>query len=501
METVKRIAPVATALVALVLSSCAGSLGVHPGDAVVSPNMGDPTFEVVVLAADDLGSLDATVTADGVPLVAATGEPPTVTWMKSSIELEASAEGFQPFTFIVNDFPDAGRIEFRLEPVVLQGRITSETGRPLPRVRVSLGGSSDLTDNEGRYSLERAVTGAIQLARPAWESTEYPWDGTLDHYDMSMSPIVVRAIRVAAEDFLDGGAWKSLLSLADVTGISGIVVDLKTEDGTVVYPTEVRTANSIGAVRSFFELGDVVEAAEEHDLYLIGRIGVFQDNFYAAAEPDRAVLTEDGLLWRSRNGFAWLDPSDPASFEYAVELAEEACLRGFDEVQFDYVSYPIGGDLSTATFDGAYNQEVRVASINAFLTRAYSVLHPLGCAVSSTLLGIVLESSKDEGVGQRPGSMSRIVDVLSPTLYSTNYRSGWMGFESPDDHAVEIVDAALRGGRGMLDGHGYLRPWLQTWAISTADQRAVQEVVSDAGMGWMLWSNSANYSADALPAR
>jgi hypothetical protein len=95
--------------------------------------------------------------------------------------------------------------------------------------------------------------------------------------------------------------------------------------------------------------------------------------------------------------------------------------------------------------------------------------------------------------------MSRIVDVLSPTLYSTNYPSGWGTFEDPNEHATEIVDTALRGGSGKLDGYAYLRPWLQTWTISKVDQRSVQRLVSDEGMGWMLWSNTANYTRDALP--
>jgi hypothetical protein len=113
----------------------------------------------------------------------------------------------------------------------------------------------------------------------------------------------------------------------------------------------------------------------------------------------------------------------------------------------------------------------------------------------------VLESTTDEGVGQRPGTMSRIVDVLSPTLYTTNYGSGWKGYEDPNAFAVEIVGTALQSGRGRLDGYGYLRPWLQTWTIPTADQRDVQSVATEAGLGWMLWSNNASYSADALPPR
>ncbi len=489
------------ALLALLLFSCAGSVGVQPGSAVVPPEREAPSVEVLVLAADDLGGLEAVVMADGVLLAAEGGESPIVIWENSPIELEVSAEGFQPFGFILEHYPDAGRIEFRLEPVILQGRVTSDTGRPLPGVRVALGSSTDTTDNDGRYSLERAVAGTILLSRPAWEPIEFPWDGVIDRFDMAMAPRIIRGIRIAAEDFVERERLQGLLSLADVTGVNALVVDLKVEDGTVVHSTEVRTATRIGAVSSSFDLAEVVELAEAHDLYLIGRVGVFQDNFYAAAEPSRAILNEDGTLWRSRNGFAWLDPSDPASFEYSIDLAKEACVSGFDEIQFDYVSYPIGGDLTMAVFDADYNQEVRVASINAFLSRAYSKLNPIGCAVSVTLLGIVLESTSDEGTGQSPGAMSRIVDVLSPTLYSTNYGPGWRGFENPNDHAVEIIGSALRSGVGKLDGYGYIRPWLQTWGISTADQRAVLEVASDAGMGWMLWSNSANFSADVLPSR
>ena len=143
-----------------------------------------------------------------------------------------------------------------------------------------------------------------------------------------------------------------------------------------------------------------------------------------------------------------------------------------------------------------------MASTSAFLARAYAVLHPIGCAVSSTIFGIALaERQTDSGIGQRPEAMSSVVDVLSPTLYTPDYPAGWSNFDEPDDHAVEIVMGALIGGKPKLDGGAYFRPWIQTWAISEADQRAVQSAVFDDGMGWLLWSNSANYSAAVLPPR
>lgn len=487
-------------IVAAAASACTGGFGVQPGDAIIPPELADPTFEVVVLAGDDLGELEAAVTADGVRVEGSGGNPTTITWLKSAIELTVSALGFETFTFPVTAFPDDGLIEVRLEPVVLRGRVTSNSGRPLPGVNVALVGSRpDQTDSEGRYALQRATPGTIRLERAAWQTDEYEWDGSADKFDMAMSPRQILAIRVTPENLSDPTEWNDLLALADRTSVNGLVIDLKTEDGTVVYASAVPTATAIGAVRPSFDIHEVVADAAEHDLYLIGRVGVFQDNYLAASDPTHAVLNEDGSLWRSRNGFAWLDPSDPVSFEYSIAIAEEACRAGFDEVQFDYVSYPFGGDVSGAVFDGEYNQEVRVGSINAFLTRAYSVLSPLGCTVSVTLLGIVLESSSDEGVGQRPGPMSRIVDVLSPTLYSTNYGSGWKGFENPDDHAEEVVMSALRGGSGKLEGYGYFRPWIQTWTISKAEQVRIQAAVTGEGMGFQLWSNVANYTIVTAP--
>jgi hypothetical protein len=484
---------------ALVLGACGGVGGVLPGDAVVPPELGAPIIEVVVLAADDLGAIPSAVVADGLPVGAADGGIRLIEWVNDPIGLAVTAPGFHPFEYQIETYPDGGRIEFRLEPVVLTGRITTEDGRPLPGARVELGDASDETDNEGRYTLERAVAGTISLSRPAWETSEYEWDGGIDAIDIPMMPLVIRALRVSANDVSDSERWNRVLSLAESTGINGLVVDLKAADGTVVYRSELPIAAAIGAVTSYFEASDVLAAGDERSLYMIGRIVVFQDDFFAAAEPEHALLTSSGELWRSTDGYAWLDPTDPAAYEYAVDLAEEACLLGFDEIQFDVVRWP--GKRSEAIFDGEDNEEVRVASTTAFLARAYSVLHPIGCAVSSTIFGIALQDPTDSGVGQRPSAMSRVTDVLSPTLYTPDYYGGGSGFENPDEHAVEIVTNALNGGKPKLDGFAYFRPWIQTWAISEADQRDVQSAVTEGGMGWLLWSNSTNYSTENLPPR
>ncbi|KAA3635068.1 MAG: hypothetical protein DWP92_11580 [Armatimonadetes bacterium] len=483
---------------AFVASSCTGMNGMGPGNAVIPPEQGNPMVEIVVVAADDLDVIPSTVVANGSGISPIDGIR-VLPWERQTIELVVSSPGFESIDYRIEEYPEGGSVEFRLEPVVLQGRITTHDGRPLPGALVQLGDDEDRTDNEGRYALERATSGTITLSRPAWQTKQFEWDGSVVSLDIPMERIVVKALRASATDIADTTVWNRLLDLADGSAINGVVVDLKGEDGTVLYGSKIAEAASVGAIAEHFRIEDVLSDAAAHDLYTIGRIGVFQDNFYAVAQPEHAVTTPSGELWRAPNGYAWLDPSDPAGYEYSIAIAEEACLRGFDEIQFDFVSWPIG-DLNNAVFDGEYNQEVRVGAITAFLDRAYSVLHP-DCAVSVTLLGIVLESGTDEGVGQEPEAMSGAVDVLSPTLYTTNYGKGWKGMDDPDEHAIEVVTTALDGGKPKLVGFAYFRPWLQTWAISETDQRAVQSAVSDEDMGWLLWSNNAGYTRAMLPPR
>ncbi|HSJ70782.1 MAG TPA: carboxypeptidase-like regulatory domain-containing protein, partial [Acidimicrobiia bacterium] len=208
------------ALCTVALSACSGALGVHPGDAVVSPDRGAPAFTVVVLAADDLVAIDATVLVDGSEASLVDGAP-LISWQGAPVELDVSAPGFEPWRFLVEQYPDNGTVEFRLEPVVLSGVVTTNDGRPLPGVSVALGDVQDQTDNEGRYALDRAVAGTIELERPAWEPASFTWDGAIAEYDVSMDPLVIHAIRASPEDVLDADRWETILSLTDVTGING----------------------------------------------------------------------------------------------------------------------------------------------------------------------------------------------------------------------------------------------------------------------------------------
>jgi hypothetical protein len=484
---------------ALAAGACTGPApldvaGIRP------PETGPPVVEVTVLAGDDLSPIGADVRVSGVEAsLGSTRTERSFVWPGATATIEVSAPGFVPWSAVLDDPPAGNHLEVRIEPVVLNGRVTTDLGLPLPGVRVSLGSTDDVTNEDGLFEIGRAEPGELELERPAWNDLTVPWDGSGDELDLSMDPLRVVGIRIDGGAPADSVRWEDLLGLSATTGVNAFVVDLKDEFGTVFYDTEVSTAHAIGAVTPTYDLDEIVADMDEAGLYKIARIVAFQDTPMAVANPDHAVLdSETDEVWRTAAGEAWMDPSDPVSYEYPIALAEEACRAGFDEIQLDFASFPIGGNRETRVFDTEDIEENRVDSIIQFLERAYSVLNPLGCAVGATVLGITLESSLDEGVGQRPGRMSRIIDVLSPTLYSTNYGPGWKDWEDPDAHAAEIVSEALASGVSRLEGFAYLRPWLQTWTISADDVRGVQRAAAERDMGWMLWSNSATYSPEIL---
>jgi hypothetical protein len=463
------------------------------------PEVGPPTIEVVVLAGDDLSVLPAEITVDGASMFQNDEGVSAFVWPQDSTTIEVSAPGFESQTEAVDDPPPEDRIEFRLEPIVLSGRVSTHRGIALPGVEVRLGDGHDTTNDDGLFEIVRAVPGDVSFTRATWQDSSVSWDGSTSEIDTTMEPLVVHGVRVGGSAAGDSEHWQRLLDIADASGIDAFVVDVKDEFGTVYHDTTVDAAHEASAVTLQYNMSEIVADMDEHGLYKIARVVAFQDTPMARAEPDHAVL-EDGTseLWYTRNGDAWMDPTDPVSYEYPVALADEACREGFDEIQFDFTTFPFGGDVSTAVFDDEYTEEIRVASIQAFLKRAYLVLSPR-CGVASTVLGITLESGTDEGVGQLPGLMSRTIDVLSPMLYSTNYGAGWKGYADPNDHAGDIVESALVSGLSRLEGFAYYRPWLQTWTISSFDVRGIQRRVDDRVNGWVLWSNAASYPAELLP--
>jgi hypothetical protein len=374
--------------------------------------------------------------------------------------------------------------------------VVDAEGIPVESARVVAGPASGRTDAEGKISLRGAEPGTVEVTRPAWIPSSFEWDGGAGETVVELAPFIARAVHIAGEAAKDD--IDRFFEMAESTELNALMLDLKDETGLVWYNSADPTATEVGAIHNAYDLGAIAERAEQADLYLIGRIVVFNDPTAALAKPDMAVWdTATNQPYVSRGQY-FLDPTDPAARSYGLALAQEACSMGVDEIQFDYIRFP-DARTDSATFDGGIELETRTATIIGFLEEAVALLHPMGCAVAADVFGFTTAPGVDDGgIGQRWEEVTGIVDVASPMVYPSHYETGWYGFEVPNDNPGPMVTNALEDGMARLARNVVVRPWLQDFGYTPEQVRAQIEVAEQYGLGWMLWNAASDVTVDAL---
>lgn len=415
------------------------------------------------------------------------------------IAISVSATGYHPASLTIEEPPELP-IPVRLTPVVLEGRIVTTAGDPLPHAVVRLGDLSMTTGSGGTFRLEPAIPGTVTVNRPAWMSTEVDWDGTEEPLEIALHPRVVRATHAVM--WLPGrDSWEEFLDLATRTEINAMVLDIKDESGLIAHRSKVPLALEVGAVSGNYSLGDAIAEIHERGLYAIGRVVSFEDPVVAIERPDLAI--RKGSKPYRQGSQAFLDPTDSEARRYNIDIAVEACKAGLDEIQFDYVRFPTGmSDTMSLDVAGVYvgsdGQQARLDAISAFLGEAREELHPLGCAVSADIFAIVLSTENDQGIGQRPEEIGDQVDALSPMIYPDHYSDGWIGYDKPADHPFEVVDNALASGVPRLAPTTIMRPWIADFNYGAASVRAEIDAAEGYDLGWMLWNAGSRHTEGAL---
>jgi hypothetical protein len=364
------------------------------------------------------------------------------------------------------------------------GTVVTPNGAPLPNITVTVGSSSVETDEAGRFAFTGVAPGIVTVTRPGWLPAAFEFVRSEVSVALVLEPRVVRGLRVSEGTAADPERFARLLELAEQSTVNTFVFDTKTESGSVLYETAVAEAHAVGAVEAVYDPAELVAVAERAGLYTVTRIVTFEDRPTANARP--AVK-----LWG-----AWVDPANPASWTYPLDLAVEACGIGFDEIQFDYVRFPTSAGARSRVPATAGE---RAAIIASFLSEARARLHPLGCAVSADIFGIVLSADNDQGIGQRPEELAGILDAVSPMLYPSHYSNGWLGFAEPNDHPGPVVADALDDGAPRFGELTAMRPWLQAFYYNGSQVLAQIEEAEARGFGWILWNASGNYEPEWLP--
>ena len=282
-------------------------------------------------------------------------------------------------------------------------------------------------------------------------------------------------------------------------GLNTIELDLKDEGGIVNFRSgAVPLAQRIGASRANFSPGAVARLAHRSDVYLIGRLVVFQDPVLAASRPDLAIQVPGGGVWTTTQGLAWVNPYDRRVWKYAIDVAAVAAKAGFDEIMLDYVRFPSDGDVGRAVYPGRTAQ-THGRVIADFVSYARSRLKPLGVRISTAVFG--LSATRDMGIGQLPRLISGNVDTMSPMAYPVLYGGGELGISSPSQEPGETVFRTLADFRRVMRDGVHLVPWIQDWNYSPAEVRQQVDAVRLQGAkGFLLWNATGRYTTSALAA-
>jgi hypothetical protein len=377
-----------------------------------------------------------------------------------------------------------------------------QTLLPIQNAIVSNQNCSVVSNEEGQVSVENSHKNIYIKAYGYKQQSIEPSVSTV-----FMEPFKPKALYVS---FWAAGSSKymnRIFDLAKNTEINAVILDIKNEYGKLIYKTDVPLAKEIGAhnERTIRDIKAFIQKLKAHDLYVIGRVVVFKDETLAKTREAFALKDANKTIWRNKEGLAWVDPFQTQVHDYVAQIAADAASKGFDEINFDYVRFPLRKNL---IYQKKLNQKNRVQAISDFLATANKALKPYNVYTSVDTYGYVCWNDNDTNIGHTIESLSRHADYIAPMLYPSGFGVGILGYKDPTDHPYEIINASINEALTKSDiPASRFRPWLQSFKDYGFDRKffrskevsaQIKGAEHAACSGWMLWNPSSRFSSKGL---
>lgn len=321
-------------------------------------------------------------------------------------------------------------------------------------------------------------------------------------------PAVVRGVYLNAWVF-GSHRFYNLVRLADTTEINAFVIDVKDATGHLTYRSAVPLAVALranGMIRAH-DVRERLALLAASGIHPIARIVVARDPLLAQRKPEWAVRDIHGGLWRDGLGEPWVDAYQDSVWLYAADLAAEAVLLGFAEVQFDYVRFPDEPPhrLQRALYPARRDGETKRDAVRRNVALLKRRVEALGVPFTLDVFGLTASAQGDMGIGQHWDDLSRLADVMLPMVYPSHYPRGYYGFAFPNAEPYAVVRRALEDALArQRPGAAKVRPYLQAFSIrgvryTPEHVRAQIRAVEDLGLtDWVLWNARGVYPAPAL---
>ncbi len=335
-------------------------------------------------------------------------------------------------------------------------------------------------------------------------------------------PQIIKAVYVTAYSAGSNSYLDYLDSLIDSTEINAVVIDVKGSNGYVSYDSGAEDVKNYNLSNKVIRnIDNLVNHFHSKNVYIIGRIAVFEDPVFAKARPELAVYDKDRtavspepgqrVLWQDVNGLSWMDPASKDVWDYNISLAEDAFYHGFDEINFDYIRFPSDGNAEAMGFPVWQENTLMADTIKNFFE--YIRQNLPNEKISADLFGLTTVNTDDMGIGQILENALESFDYVCPMIYPSHYENGFIGYENPAEHPYEVIrysmNSAVYKKENLLPTQANLakfRPWLQDFDMGaeyTADMikqeiKAVEDALQQDYAGFMIWNPKNIYTKEAI---
>ena len=307
---------------------------------------------------------------------------------------------------------------------------------------------------------------------------------------------------------------EKIFNMIDRTELNAVVIDIKDYTGRIAFPVVDPYLQKIGSSENRVrDIQNVIDGLHKKNIYIIGRVAVFQDPFFVKSRPDLAVkkLSDKNSVWKDKKGITWLDAGSKEVWDYTVAIAKEAYALGFDELNFDYIRFPSDGNMKDIYFpisNGKIKKDVMREFFKYMNEKLVNTDSPrTGIKISADVFGMVATNTDDLGIGQYLEDATEYFDYVAPMVYPSHYPNGWNGFKNPATKPYEVVKIAMDKAVARMKIIGRdpnkIRPWLQDFNMGAKYTkelvRAQMKATYDAGLdSWMLWDPGNSYTESAL---
>ena len=340
-----------------------------------------------------------------------------------------------------------------------------------------------------------------------------PDPGPEPYPDPIPRPQYVRGLYLSGRGAGSASLREPVLELIRNSELNAVVVDVKTDDGSVTYiDTEVELAIAAGSNRNDVDMRAFLETLKEDNIYPIARIVVFKDSRIGAHRPEWAFKDMDGEVWK-RGSTIWIDPRNREYWDYILDLSIEAALMGFREIQYDYVRWPDGlahqvpvQDIPpyNLTKDGPFERSEVIAEFLAYMAEG---LKPYNVEISADIYGLIGRVDHELTVGQQLELLlASGLDIICPMMYPGHYADNTY-FSGPQNrNPYQVIYSGTREYLDRMEqaqSAVILRPWLQDFNdrdfnYGVKQIHAQLQALKDQGVKeYLFWNAGNKYTAEA----